>query len=121
MALRGSVDTIGSVALDLELPEGFIQGTDQGTLATDLPDTYIEAVYLPENSVEYGLLQMGLISAQGFSSQQFCTLSKEITAGETLPSQEEFVVTALTVTNLDGVELSGYDLAISIQRQEINP
>jgi hypothetical protein len=126
MTLTGGSGTVGSVYLELELPDGFTLKTDaqgnlsEGVLITNQPDTYMESVYLPEGNVNYGLLRMASIRSNGFLTQKFCTLFHDLATNEVLPSREEFVVKTLTVTNLNGVRLSGYDVAISVQKQEVS-
>ena len=123
MILTGGADTVGSVSLDLELPEGFTLEIDnegnlvEGVLTTDLPpDTHVEKVYQQEDSFNYGLLQIAIINPYGFSAGDFCSIHN-LTAGDYLPLPEEFTVTSLSVTDLNGVELLGYDVTITVEQQ----
>lgn len=132
MTLEGGADTIGSVSLNITLPEGFILPTvtvvggfatdpevflDDGVVKTSIPDGYVMANYTPEDSSNLGQLQLYLVSAGGFMVGEFCTLVKKLDSDEELPLLENFEIVSLTVKDLDGVELSGYNVSLTMENQ----
>jgi hypothetical protein len=127
MSLTGGNDTIGSIYVELVLPEGFTLDTDSEGLPTDnalgtaIANSYIQANYMPEDATDLGQLNLALIGSNGFPAGVFSTLRHDLAAGEALPLETEFQVGTLTVTDLNGVELSGYDLEFTIQKQKVTP
>ncbi len=127
LALTTGGDTIGSIDLVLDLPEGFHLATDgaggllEGVLQEEIADVFTLTEYLPEDAFNLGRLHLVLISPEGFTSGAFLSLRRPLAAGELLPPAEAFVVSSLTVTNLEGVGLSGYDFILSLSQETTVP
>jgi hypothetical protein len=123
MTLDGGGDTIGSVYFEINLPDGFDLATTvggdliAGVLSTDQIGAYFESTYLPETISEFGQIQFSLIKADGFTTGE-AILTRTMVEGEILPLVEDFGITALIVTDLNGVELTGYTYSFTVESQE---
>lgn len=127
LALTGGSDVIGSISVDIDLPEGFSLPVDvdgeliAGILGTNLQNATVLAKYQPEDALTVGHLRLVFIDFDGFSPGEFATLIRDMTLGEVLPLAVGFTVSNLTVTGLDTTELFGYNLDITVQSQVITP
>ncbi len=120
LSLVGDSATIGSLQFDLIFPQGFSLPTDaQGQLAADVVTTVaaseISFNYLPEDALNLAQLTLARINANGFLPGQLATLTWTPAAGETLPQSSDFTISNLLVTDINGVDLTGYSLEISVQ------
>jgi len=127
MALTGGADTIGSLQFDLVLPAGFSLATDtqgnldSGVLTVAISGSSVDSLYLPEDNQNFGQLTLGMAKASGFSPGLFATLIHDMVSGESLPLSTDFSVNSLLVSDLNGVPLTGYSLALTLQQRTVTP
>lgn len=127
LSLSGGIDTLGTLQFELLLPEGFNLAVDEqgqlldGVLTTSLTTSaLVSPRYQPEEGQNSGQLTLALISAEGFNVGASATLMRNLASDETLPLASDFTLSNLIVTDLNGVELSGYNLEIGVNQQTLD-
>jgi len=115
LSLDSVSQTLGSVYLELDLPLGFTFEATGGELAdgvvtSNVSSSYIDSAYQPEAGADQGHLKLALISSSntGFNQISLFTITRPILATDPLPAESEFVVTDITVTDINGVKVAGY-------------
>lgn len=125
VALQGNAATIvGSVDLDVVLPDGFVLEIDTATgqptdtaLTFLVPGATFALNYLPETTAVNGEIKAGIIKSDGFAgNSSLVQVSRTYAAGATLPTANDFMVTVVA-SDLYGVALTGISEQISVSFQ----
>lgn len=124
IGLQGnSAVTVGSVDLDVVLPDGFVLETDNvaqppASALTLLIDNATTATnYTPETSASNGGIRAAIIKTDGFAGNAgLMQLSRIYTAGATLPKTDDFMVTVIA-SDLNGAPLTGITAQVNITAQ----
>lgn len=125
-ALQGNAATVvGSVDLDVVLPDGFVLETDSTNQPTTsamtllVPDATFALNYIPATVAANGAIKGAIIKAGGFAGNaNLVQMTHTFAAGATLPNANDFVVT-FVASDLNGVPLSGVTGQISITTQPV--
>lgn len=121
LGLQGSAATIvGSVDLDVVLPDGFVLETDSSNLPTASALTFIVnsdyavANYTPETPTVNGAINSAIIKTTGFAGNtNLMQISRTYAVGTTLPTVDDFMVTVVA-SDLNGVPLTAVTAQVSI-------
>lgn len=129
LGLQGDAATVvGSVDVDVVLPDGFVLEMDNSTnqptataLSIMVSGATFAANYIPESTVANGEILAGIIKGDGFAGNaSLVQIFRTYAAGTTLPTADEFIVTVVA-SDLDGVPLTNISGQINIDTQPVLP
>lgn len=127
LGLQGNAaTTVGSVDIDVVLPDGFVLETDAATgLPTNAALTLLitgatfAPNYIPETAAVNGAIKAGIIKSDGFAGNaSLVRMTHTFAAGATLPNANDFMVTVIA-SDLNGAPLTGISELISISVQAV--
>ena len=126
LGLQGNATPlVGSVDLDVVLPDGFVLATDSSGQATAAALTFLvagatgAANYLPATATASGKINAGIIKTDGFpGNADLLQISRTYAAGASLPTANDFMATVVA-SDLNGATLAGISERISINTQSV--